>query len=455
MALWYDKKAYTLLKKCSDARDFTKWNRYREETNHAPINLRFANLKDFYLLDADLRDVDFRGAYLLGAQFDGADVSGANIDMGFSAIIYISFLIIFGVIFFFLKTIPIDLVNKNFILPSFLVYLFALLLTMWRRIYLAFLLFSIGIGIFASFITLIIFVKSLIGDNPLIMFLIVLISLMYFVPIAVIFKKVQKSISKAINPLGAIGFQKIFFKEPINELQYIKKEIREVNKLLDEKKKSKKDRAKLEERLKILLNKEKIAMDEQENSRRQQRKINRVLEHFLKPYAYIEKNIFKLKLHNGWFYFLIFLIVSLSIYVVYNGYIVNRERDFSLVLGQDSITFGSLFGVILFYATPILFGMSIIVYSIAQINKNIQSIEAMQEQKRSIEVLQSTLLAQTEIADVSDDEIKALIQALQKGALEKMFGKDKPTEKTPKEKSTYREKLLITNLSKALTQALK
>ena len=82
-------------------------------------------------------------------------------------------------------------------------------------------------------------------------------------------------------------------------------------------------------------------------------------------------------------------------------------------------------------------------------------MESMQEQRRSIEVLKSTLLAQTEIAEVSDDEIKALTKSLQKGALERMFGKDKKVEDSKKETSNYREKLMLNHLSKFLMQSLK
>ena len=83
MALWYDKKAYALLKKCSDAKDLTEWNAYRKKTNHAPINLRFADLIGFYLVDADLRDIDFRGTFLAHTKCHGADVNHVNISTNF------------------------------------------------------------------------------------------------------------------------------------------------------------------------------------------------------------------------------------------------------------------------------------------------------------------------------------------------------------------------------------
>jgi len=79
MALWYGKKAYALLKKCSDAKDLTEWNAYRKKTNHASINLRFSNLKDFYLVDADLRDVDLRGTILVRTKCYFSDVAHTNI----------------------------------------------------------------------------------------------------------------------------------------------------------------------------------------------------------------------------------------------------------------------------------------------------------------------------------------------------------------------------------------
>jgi len=216
-----------------------------------------------------------------------------------------------------------------------------------------------------------------------------------------------------------------------------------------------KEKQVLQHKLEELQKEKEHALKTEAHAKTQQIKIQNALNHILKPYEYMERNISKLRRHNYFFYGVIGILLTVFIYALSAHYLDTRSSQFLTVLQKDTVSFGSLFGVILFYATPILFGMSIIVYAITQINTNRQSIEGMQEQKRSIEVLQSTLLAQTEIADVSDDEIKALTQALQKGALERMFGKDKPTEKTPKEKSTYREKLLIPNLSKALTQALK
>ncbi len=78
MGIWYDKKAYELLKKCSDAKDLTEWNEYRKSTNYSPINLRFVDLSNLYLQKAELQNIDLRGAILHRTDFEFADVSSVN-----------------------------------------------------------------------------------------------------------------------------------------------------------------------------------------------------------------------------------------------------------------------------------------------------------------------------------------------------------------------------------------
>lgn len=76
MGMWYDKKAYDLLKKCSDVKDLPEWNEYRKAANLTSVNLRFADLSNFYLQKAELQNVDLRGA----VSIKKADFSLSNVE---------------------------------------------------------------------------------------------------------------------------------------------------------------------------------------------------------------------------------------------------------------------------------------------------------------------------------------------------------------------------------------
>jgi len=266
---------------------------------------------------------------------------------------------------------------------------------------------------------------------------------------------IHKSILYAQNLKKSLGFDVKYMKGAIiptsiklaNKITMLKKHLKKV--------KDEKEKQELQKNLEEVQKEKEHVLEKEAHAKTQQIKIQNALNHILKPYEYIEKNISKLRKHNYFFYGVIIILLSVFTYALFENYIDTRTLQFQKILEKDSVSFGAIFGVILFYSTPILFGMSIIVYAITQINKNIQSMETMQEQRRAIEVLQSTLLAQTEIADVSDDEIKALTQALQKGALERMFGQDKISQGSEKATSSYREKLLLNSLNKFLMQALK
>ncbi len=475
MTLWYDKKAYALLKKYSDNQDMRKWNSYRVETKHEPINLRFSNLENFYLLDADLRNVDFRGSRLAGAKFHGADVDDANISTGIYWIMYfgaivLSFIFVLGL--YLIAAIDTEVfafaaaVAHFYVILAFLsVLLVFLLATLVSDIdftgvvgvaSIAIIGGIVGVGVagVAGVLDGIGGVSGIGGVFVTTGVIVIGSSLIKYFISGISFD-ICMLIAYAKNPEKVIGFNTKYLKDisiPLSSRSY--KEISLVKELLT-KEINEKEKKKLRHKLEELEKEKENALRQEAYAKTQQIKIQNALNHILKPYAYIERNISKLRRHNYFFYGLIAILLGTFIYALAQNYLDTRGSHFLAVLDKKSVSFGAIFGVILFYATPILFGMSIIIYAVNQINKNIQTMESMQEQRRFIEVLQSTLLAQTEIADVSDDEIKSLTQALQKGALERMFGQVKSTEKTPKETSSYREKLLVNNLSKVFTQALK
>ncbi len=71
----FSQQQYDLLKKCSDKKDMTEWNKWREE-NGQDVFLEGAR---FYKVN--LEGADFRGAYLKNADFVLSHLEGANFDM--------------------------------------------------------------------------------------------------------------------------------------------------------------------------------------------------------------------------------------------------------------------------------------------------------------------------------------------------------------------------------------
>jgi len=249
MALWYDKKAYALLKKCSDARDLTEWNAYRKETNYVPINLRFANLRGFYLVDADLRDVDFRGANLYGAKCHLSDVWKANIGMQ-------SYWKIYWILIF---------LSLLFILGRYM---------------------SEGeIGIIQRDLINLLFISFIAGLLPIDLFRERLSS-------------ASKSIAYAKNPEEAIGFDAKYLKDITIPLSTRSdKEIAVVKELLA-KEEDKKEKLELQNKLEELQKEKETVLLVEAHAKTQQIKIQNALNHILKPYEYMERNISKLRKHN-------------------------------------------------------------------------------------------------------------------------------------------------------------
>jgi hypothetical protein len=91
-----------------------------------------------------------------------------------------------------------------------------------------------------------------------------------------------------------------------------------------------------------------------------------------------------LKIHNAIYYVIILMFLIGFIVMLFQGYYLDRLDDFNKVLDylpeKDKAfsLFGGSAGIVLFYATPILFGISVIVYSIFQVNHNLKHIHAMQ-----------------------------------------------------------------------------
>lgn len=490
MGIWYDKKAYELLKKCSDAKDLTEWNEYRKSTNYAPLNLRFADLRNFYLKKAELQNVDFRGSVSVGtANFQDANLDNAN----FFLVKYFKLLFLFfswiGFLLYLFFEISIEstatflLLAVVLLIYSSVVVIFGLLLLdrqgseiFFIKIHFIIITCINGflMGAFIAdfnllFETIVLFIKSL--NNSFYSFLFLLLgSFIVATSIKLTFialehegkasKKVMKAIINALNPESAIGIdQKFFEKNP----KSIAKELEEeVTNLSEEIKITQDDETKqrLLAQQKKLEEKIHFYSEQEENANFQKTQIENVISELQSPYKYIHQTIIKIEWHNRFYYGAIAAFIGIFIYAITHGYIDQKIATFSSLFTKETLpTFGAIFGVILFYGSPVLIGISLIIYFIAQINKNIDKITELQEQERNIKQIASTIKAKAQVG-MSDEEFvketKNLIQKYQEGMMVGMFTKEKTVEKEDKSaSSTYREKMIANGMSKLLMQALK
>ena len=75
----FSQKQYDLLKSCSDKKDMTEWNKWREEHPDEEIRLQEAHLEKAYLREAHLKNANLREANLENAYIFGAHLEHANL----------------------------------------------------------------------------------------------------------------------------------------------------------------------------------------------------------------------------------------------------------------------------------------------------------------------------------------------------------------------------------------
>ena len=115
--------------------------------------------------------------------------------------------------------------------------------------------------------------------------------------------------------------------------------------------------------------------------------------------------------------------------------------------------------ILLFYLfevlTPILFLVSVVIYSISQINKNLNIIGQAQKQRQNIETLQATLNAKTDVgatnAEITQD-IKRIATTIQNAILEQFSPQN--NQESTKEETRYMKKLASKQLLSQLTKLL-
>lgn len=472
MRIWYDKKAYELLKKCSNNKDLTEWNEYRKSTNYAHINLRFADLSNFYLQNSDLQNVDFRGAILEKANFNFSNVNRVNISINiYKVLLTIALIIGFGIAFVliqFLLQLNVNLSNKENIFISIFGSLFGIFYILIGGIFFALSKGTKGIiisgvffgGIFGGILALFVDISHL---NFIILFLFMIIFIQVFIFNGDIVSKWQKateSITSAKNAEEAIGFNPKYLKNTIiSVVDELQKEVSGLSNAI-ETTQDDETKQKLLVQQKKLEDKIQFYSEQEKSARPQKVQIENVIAELQSPYKYIHQTITKIEWHNRFYYSAIAAFLGIFIYAITHGYIDQKMETFSSLFTKETLpTFGTIFGVILFYGSPVLIGISLIIYFITQINKNIDKITELQEQERNIKQIASTIKAKAQVG-MSDEEFvketKNLIQKYQEGMMSGMFTKEKTSDKEDKSSpSTYREKMIANGMSKLLIQALK
>ncbi len=76
----YNEEQYKILKRCSDKKDITEWNKWQEEHPDEKVLLGGADLYKAHLENADLERAHLENAYLVRAHLEYAYLEGANLE---------------------------------------------------------------------------------------------------------------------------------------------------------------------------------------------------------------------------------------------------------------------------------------------------------------------------------------------------------------------------------------
>jgi len=362
----YDRKAYKLLKECSQKQDISEWNQYRKENNNAPINLRFANLSGFYLMGANLSFVDLRGSILSKVILNSADVKMADIS--------------FGLVF------------------KFIVALISLMTMVVMLLYFG---FDVPLNeAIAGVVGVIVFGVSFFGGVRVVDALFIIPSV---ASLHVSVKTTQKAIAKAKNPLECIGFDSKYLQQTDidivkQENQQLKEKLSEISDI--EARKSIEERIAKNERNYTLLSEQQTAKASFELTTKN------LIEEIQKPYKYLKTHI---RIQYGLvalFLIVIMAILSLGLYYGDDFFALREGAFMKLLENKDTLPeFGTLFGAILFYGTPILLAIAMIIYLFAKINHSLDKITAYQSKEQKIMELIAIIKAKIALG-LSADEFK-------------------------------------------------
>ncbi len=418
----YDKKAYQLLKKCSAKKDMTEWNEYREKTGNQKISLRFAYLGRFYLKNANLKNIDFRFARLNNANMLGADVENAKID----AFLNYLFLFLFSMAIYVLIYMVVFTVTQDDKIASIVASIVGSAVGVAVGVAGAVVgAVAVFTAVFAAVVDAVVAAVAVVDVAVGVVGAVVVV----FVVVAAAADEIkinQTAFGKAKNPELAIGFDLKYKQEDIST------EIGE----LEARAATIVDIAEKEELLK-----ERVTLKEIQKN---QNTIDKAIESLTEPYEYLTSAVQKLKYHNLFFYAVILLIGLLVAYIS-SEFISGREAYMTkLFADTKAVNFGSIVGVSFFYGSPIIFLVAVIIYSVSQINKNLDKINELYTQKHYIDVLKSAFNSKTRVG-ATDEEIKADIKkaadAIRDATIAKMLGKEAKDDS--KEKETQKEEIYI------------
>lgn len=432
--LFYDQEAYKLLQECSNNKDISKWNEYRKTNNNAPINLRFSDFSNFYLVGANMQNVDFRcSIFDKTTDMKNANVSKANFSSKIYLYIYLLYFLILVFSIFIKNAVIInygslmkyiDYENQMLILLYILFILPAVSISIIIENVSAMRLkqqffTAIIVGIFYFIIEVFMFMIMLDNTSIVLALKIALIFTTNFLSAIIIVVAIlsaltyyamiiiaQKSIANAKNPEECIGFDAKYLKYRDTSIYTsIEKEIEEqkkqLNAIVDNEDAKTKLSKSIEENKKLLI-----------EGKTQDDKLEDIIRAFKKPYFYLEKNINQLKVLNAIYFIVILCILGIFLYFR-SDFISNRANSFNkLFVIKDTLPdFGTIFGVMLFYGTPVILGISIIIYLIAQVNKNLDKISNYQIQNRGIYEVESIIKARA-ILGLKADEFKKVSNGL-------------------------------------------
>lgn len=190
----------------------------------------------------------------------------------------------------------------------------------------------------------------------------------------------------------------------------------------------------------------------------EQKTIEKAIDALKKPYAYINPEITKLHVHNYFFYAVIFCSIGFAGYYTVHEYLEYRNGYIGVLFGDlKSVDFGSMMGISLFYGSPIIFLTLIVVYTVSQINKNLDKIHELSTQKHYIDFLASAFNSKTDVGTTDEDvasDIKKAADAIRDATIAKMLGKEPKTEE-PQKEERYRDRLDYKAIMPLLTALLK
>lgn len=459
-----NKEHFKLLKHCSDNKDLSAWNKFRNKKPNINIDLRFSSLNNFYLKNANLTNIDFRYVDISNSNMEYSDFKNSQIIrfIDYIAIYFYFFILSSAIVYFFNITIgefkDINIINDieidkkyiNFVASSMIINGFLLVFPFFLNLiglreqrdtrYIKILKVTVGFIFFAAMIFYVYSIFTSIVETSM------LLIFASFMPSAIIFFEFRQGQIEALK--SAKNINKVFYLNENDGIDIIDAKIEKTKIKINEIEKdknllNKEEVRELKDTLSVLLhqlNVEKdlreIAVTEEKLRQIEERKVEESMAKIKKSFSHITKIEESLNGLNN-VYVLLLLIGLLML--GYFGYLSfeHREAYFSKL---NSITLSSSLGIVIFYATPILFSFFIIIFSILKMKENIQDKEKLLEKKYLIELIESTFYAQIAIGGNAKQSLQKLIDKLSDSAFSQLINEKIESKNPIKEKNNVNYK---------------